>query len=185
MVDIGWLWRDQYKSDSWSSKCLEKRNLLAIHLQLIEKLRWSFRVFLYGLIFFYLSRWTSDQQISLVQQTFPLVPDNRTNVIVEAWRPNKDLFLKWSISLDIISINIKLTLSKTSTFKYWMNKFVSSIFCLRKFTAGHRNCLFHLLRLQVWVVFYVDRNDIQTNWPFPLHTKWARKNYKGDIRMIC
>jgi protein subunit release factor B len=26
----------------------------------------------------------SDQQISLVQQTFQLVPDNRTNVIVEA-----------------------------------------------------------------------------------------------------
>jgi hypothetical protein len=33
-------------------------------------------VFLYG-FFFYLSPWTSDQQISLV-------PDNRTNVIVEA-----------------------------------------------------------------------------------------------------
>ena len=33
---------------------------------------------------FYLSRRTSDQQISLVQRTFPLVPDNRTNVIVDA-----------------------------------------------------------------------------------------------------
>jgi hypothetical protein len=41
-----------------------------------EKLRWSFRAFLYG-FFFYLSRRTSDQQISLAQQTFPLVSDKR------------------------------------------------------------------------------------------------------------
>jgi hypothetical protein len=37
------------------------------------------------MFFFYLSQRTSDQQISLVQRTFPLVSDNRTNVIVEAW----------------------------------------------------------------------------------------------------
>jgi hypothetical protein len=36
-------------------------------------------------VFFDLSRRTSDQQISLVQRTFPLVSDNRTNVIIEAW----------------------------------------------------------------------------------------------------
>ena len=33
---------------------------------------------------FFLLKTTSDQQISLVQRMFPLVPDNRTNVIVEA-----------------------------------------------------------------------------------------------------
>jgi hypothetical protein len=73
----------------WKKQILELFNMKVkkywpnSHLQ--EKLRWSFRVFLYGLIFFYLSRRTSDRQISLVQQTFPLVPHNRTNVIVEAW----------------------------------------------------------------------------------------------------
>jgi hypothetical protein len=45
-------------------------------------------------VFFYLSRRTSDQQISLVQRTFPLVPDNRTNVIVEACGFRGDDFLE-------------------------------------------------------------------------------------------
>ena len=46
------------------------------------------------MVFFYLSRRTSDQQISLVQRTFPLVPDNRTNVIVEACGFRGDDFLE-------------------------------------------------------------------------------------------
>ena len=41
-----------------------------------------------NLRFFHLSRWTIVIQDLLVQRQFSLVPDNRTNVNVEAWSKN-------------------------------------------------------------------------------------------------
>ena len=55
-----------------------------------------------GQTFFHLSRRTTVVQDLLVRRQFALVPDNRTNVNVEAWRGNQ--FLQFSFLLPFITI---------------------------------------------------------------------------------
>ena len=50
-----------------------------------------------GIWFFHLSRRTTLIQDLLVRRQFSLVPDNRTNVYVEAWPLHNESIVRWAI----------------------------------------------------------------------------------------